>query len=206
MHLKFHWVPVAVILFVSAHGTASAQNIDSAISQLNSSGRIQEAQELLNSTDASVNDKVFFIGSVLKAQRQYAKAIAVFREILARDPCYLNAGRELAHTYLLVGSFGEAEYQFKLLQEIDPLPQMQPVYRRYLQVITKNKPSGVSGTFALVPSSNVNRGSALSEFDDGLGTAKISEDSKAKSGVGLQLGLSGFFRKTLDRQSRLTFN
>lgn len=206
MNLKLCRVVVAVIFVAFSISTASAQNIDSAISRLISAGRIQEAQQLLNASNPGINDKVFFIGRVLKAQRQYAKAIAVFREILARDPGYLNARRELAHTLLLAGEFEVAEFHFKQLQEIDPSPQMQPVYRRYLQVIANNKPYGISGSFALVPSSNVNRGSSLSEFDDGFGTAQISEDSKAKSGIGAQLGLSGYLRKTLDRQSRLTFN
>jgi hypothetical protein len=206
MNLTFCRVLTAIAFMLAAIGPASAQNIDSAISQLISVGKVQEAQQLLNSTDPSINDKVFFIGRVLKAQRQYDKAIAVFREILARDPGYINARRELAHTFLLAGNFEVAEFHFKQLLEIDPSPQMQPVYRRYLQVIANNKPSGISGSFALVPSSNVNRGSSLSEFFDGFGNAQISEESKAKSGLGVQLGLSGYFRKTLDRRSRLTFN
>lgn len=196
---------IAVCLFVSAT-CASAQNLDSDISRLISAGQVEQARDLLNASNPSTNDKVFFIGRVLKAQRQYAKAIAVFREILARDPGYLNARRELAHTLLLAGQFEVAEYHFNQLLEIDPSPQMQPIYRRYLQVIARNKPAGLSGSIALVPSTNVNRGSSLSEFSDGLGTAKISEDSKARSGVGLQLGLSGYFRRTMDRRSRLTFN
>lgn len=206
MNFSIYRVLIAIAFILSAIDSASAQNVDSAISRLISVGKVQEAQKLLNSTNPGVNDKLFFIGRVLKAQRQYAKAIAVFREILARDPGYLNARRELAHTLLLAGQFEVAEFHFEQLQEIDPSPQMQPVYRRYLQVIANNKPYGISGSFAFVPSSNVNRGSSLSEFDDGLGTAQISEDSKAKSGVGIQLGLSGYFRKTLDRRSRLTFN
>lgn len=206
MNLNICRFLTALAMFVSVSSAACAQNLDSAISQLISVGQINEARQLLNTSNPSTNDKVFFIGRVLKAQRRYAEAIAVFREILLRDPGYLNARRELAHTLLLAGQFEVAEFHFKHLLEIDPSPQMQPVYRRYLQVIARNKPSGISGTFALVPSSNVNRGSALSEFDDGLGTAQISEDSKARSGVGIQLGLSGYFRKTLDRQSRLTFN
>ncbi len=205
MNLSFCRVLIAIAVIFYTTGTASAQNIDSAISRLISVGKVQEAQQLLNSTNPSVNDKIFFIGRVLKAQRQYAKAVAVFREILIRDPGYLNARRELAHTLLLAGEFEVAEFHFEKLLEIDSSPQMQPVYRRYLQLIAQNKPFGVSGSFALVPSTNVNRGSSLSEFDDGYGTAQISEDSKAQSGVGVQLGLSGYFRKTLDRKSRLTF-
>lgn len=204
--MNFCRVLIAIAVIFFANGTASAQNIDSAISQLISVGKVKEAQELLNASNPSINDKVFFIGRVLKARREYAKAIAVFREILIREPGYLNARRELAHTLLLARQFEVAEFHFKQLQEVDPSPQMQQVYRRYLQVIANNKPYGISGSFAVVPSTNVNRGTSLSEFEDGFGNAQISEDSKAKSGIGLQLGLSGYFRKILDRKSRLTFN
>lgn len=193
----------AAVLCLSV--AASAQNLDSTLSRLISVGQIDQAGRLLAATNPGPNDKAFFIGRVLKSQRRYAEAAAVFRAILVRDPGYLNARRELAHTLLLAGDLEVAEYHFEQLLETDPSPQMQPVYRRYLRVIADNKPGGVSGSFAMIPSSNVNRGSALSEFEDGFGNATISEDSRAKSGVGVQLGLSGYFRKTLDRRSRLTF-
>ena len=113
---------------------------------------------------------------------------------------------ELAHTFLLAGELDIAEFHFRRLLDVDPEPAMHPVYRRYLAVIARNKPVGISGSMALVPSSNVNRGSSLIEFEDDFGRAVISEDSRAQSGTGLQLGLSGYVRRIIDRDSRLTFN
>ena len=185
---------------------SAAQSLDTILSRLISTGQYPQAQALLEANNPSADDKAFFAGRVLKSQRQYDKAIAVFRAILIRDPGYLNARRELAHTLMLDKQFEVAEYHFEQLLEIDRNPKMQAAYRRFLAVIAQNKPYGVSGMLAFAPSSNVNRGTTYSTFTDEYGNAVISEDSKAKSGIGLQFGVNGYFRKILSPRSRLTFN
>ena len=61
--------------------------------------------------------------------------------------------------------------------------------------IQQNSPSGVSASFAIVPSTNINRGTTNTFVQPGDPTSgTISDSGKETSGVGFQLGVSGFLR------------
>lgn len=167
---------------------AFAQNAESpGISRLISTGQIEAARIVLEAQSPSEADRLFFEGRVLKAQRKFPEAIRVFRQVLQIDPNYINARRELAHTLLLNRDYGPAEYHFDALLQIDQNEQMRDGYRGFLNVIEQNKPVGFSGYFSLLPSTNVNRGTANTVFDTTLGQFVIDPNSQAESGVGVQL-------------------
>ena len=69
-----------------------------------------------------------------------------------------------------------------------------------------NKPVEVSGFASLAPSSNVNRGSSKLIFDTNRGQFVINPESRQKSGVGIQAGISGYVRHAINPSSRLVFN
>jgi tetratricopeptide (TPR) repeat protein len=177
---------------------------DSLISQLISQGQFATAQEVLEAGNPTELDNMFFVARVLKASGRTEDAIALFVEILNRDPNYINARRELAHTLLVAGKYDAAQTQINLLKRIDNNPQMQAGYRQMLGVISQNRPIGISGVFAFLPSSNINKGTSNTVFNTVLGTLVIDENSQPVSGVGLQLGVSGYFRKVIDAQSRIS--
>lgn len=186
---------------------AFAQNAESpGISRLISTGQIEAARIVLEAQSPSEADRLFFEGRVLKAQRKFPEAIRVFRQVLQIDPNYINARRELAHTLLLNRDYGPAEYHFDALLQIDQNEQMRDGYRGFLNVIEQNKPVGFSGYFSLLPSTNVNRGTANTVFDTTLGQFVIDPNSQAESGVGVQLGFSGYFRHLTGPTSRISLN
>lgn len=176
---------------------------DNQISRLISQGKVLEAKAVLESTNPSEADKVFFVARVFKASGRLAKAIEGFRRVIELDPKNINARRELAHTLLLAKDFDGAEAQFKRLNAVDPSAEMRQGYDRFLGVIRQNKPYGFSGHFAVLPSTNINRGTDRSIFDAALGSFVIDPASQSQSGVGVEVGVSGFARQDLGDGQRL---
>lgn len=197
------WLAAALV-FLAAFSAAHARPDDSLISQLISQGQFGTAQAELERGDPTALDKLFFLARVKKATGQTEDAIALFVEILTRDPNYINARRELAHSLLGAGKYEAAKTQLTLLQEIDSNPQMQAGYRQMQGIIDQNRPIGISGVFALLPSSNINKGTGNTEFLTVLGPFVIDPTSQPVSGIGVQLGLSGYFRKVIDDANRLS--
>ena len=162
---------------VSGQG-ASVQN---QIIDLVAAGKIARAEALLEQTNPSALDRAFFRGRVLKANGQFTAAAAVFRGILEDDPNYLDARRELAHTLLLDQKFAAASQQ--------------------------ERPFSIGVRFALLPSTNVNRGTFNTIFDPGNpGIPPSRINSQAESGVGLLLGVSAVHRWALSNNNRLIFD
>ena len=176
------------------------------ISQLINQEKIEAAQPQLEQSNPSDIDRLFFQGQLLKAARNFTQAVDVFREVLRQNQQHLNARRELAHTLLLARQYDVAKFHFDQLLEIDPNETMRGGYRRFLNVIAQNKPADLGGYFALLPSSNINRGTNNTVFDTALGRFVIDPNSRAASSVGVGLGVSGYFRHLLIPKSRLVLN
>ena len=142
----------------------------------------------------------------MKAQRRLPEAIKAFRKVLQIDPNYINARRELAHTLFLNRDYGPAQYHFNVLLQLDQNSSMRDGYHRFLNIIDQNKPIEFNGYFSILPSSNVNRGTTNTVLDTTLGQFVIDPSSKADSGVGAQLGFSGYFRHRNRATSRISLN
>ena len=194
-----------IALFLALAGNAAtARPDDTLISQLISQGQFATAQEVLAQGDPSELDELFFIARVFKATGRAEEAVAALVEILNRDPNYINARRELAHTLLTTGRYDAAQTQLDMLKRVDSNPQMQAGYQQMLSIIAQNRPFGISGVFAFLPSTNINKGTSNTVFDTVLGTLVIDPESRPDSGVGLQLGVSGYFRKVINERSRIS--
>ncbi|MEL6629390.1 MAG: porin family protein, partial [Bacteroidota bacterium] len=188
-------------------GVAFAQSSNEpSISHLISTGQIEAAQAALEAENPAQTDRIFFDGRVLKAKGQFHKAIGKFRDVLRIDPDYIDARRELAHTLLLNRDYGLAQFHFEELLKVDQNDHMRDGYRKFLAVIDQNKPIGFSAYFSVMPSNNVNRGTTNSIFDTNLGRFVIDPNSQAQSGVGVQLGFSGYLRHLTRPTSRLSVN
>ena len=185
---------------------SQAATNDAAISRLINQGALEKARIVLEQGNPSKAERLFFAGRVLKAQGKLEVAINVFRQALQYEAEYINAKRELAHTLMLLERYDTAEQHFQALLSIDQNEHMRDGYRDFLRRIDQNKPIRLSGHFSVLPSTNVNRGTDNTVFDTTLGQFVINPESQEESGVGLQYGLSAYFRHLLDTKSRLSFN
>ena len=198
---------LSLIMGVSIASFGSAETVrDNDISRLLTFGQIDAARAILEASDPSPADRLFFDARLLKSQAKLTAAIALFRQVLQIEPNRMNARRELAHTLLLNRDFGPAEFHFNQLMRIDEDPKMRDGYCRFLAMIQRNKPYGLSGYFSMLPSTNVNRGTAESIFQTSIGEFVIDESSQATSGFGLVVGFSGYARHSVDGDTRVALN
>ena len=192
-----------LLVCVLSVSTVWAQSTDQQISRLINQGRFLDAQELLDGSDPSEVDLLFFSGRILKATLHYSEAVEVFEEILRRRPDHINAKRELAHTLLLAKKYFGAESRFRELLRTDTNEIMRVGYQQFLGVIEQNKRLDVELHFALLPSSNINKGTDNAVFDSSLGEFLIDPSMTTESGLGLQFGAAGFFRHIISSQSKV---
>lgn len=197
----FRIVGVLFLFCAPTLALGDTSSIDQQVSQLIAQGKLEEAKKLHDQTSSSPSDRLFFDGRVLKAAGNYQQAIDTFREILRLDPGYINARRELAHTLLLARQYSASAFHFEDLIKLDQSEVQRKGYRHFLNVIDQNKPFGVSGQFALLPSTNINRGTGNSK-DDGGGN--IGDESRRNSGVGAFASISGFYNRRIGQNAKFT--
>ncbi|KWV91045.1 hypothetical protein AUC45_06920 [Erythrobacter sp. YT30] len=178
---------------------------DAAIVDLIAQGRILQARALFQRAVPSEPDWIFFDGRVAKAKGDFGAAERAFREAIRLRPSHLSARRELAHTLLLAGDLRGAEHHFRTLLRTDPDAEYRRGYIRLLRRIDHLRPFSVTGHFALVSSSNINRGSSESEFVPGVpDVPRFDITSRAEGGTGLEAGIAGRYRVSTSEHGRLT--
>ena len=97
----FRFILVLLIsLSIASFGSAETVR-DNDISRLLTFGQIGAARAILEASDPSPADRLFFDARLLKSQAKLTAAIALFRQVLQIEPNRMNARRELAHTLLL---------------------------------------------------------------------------------------------------------
>ena len=90
--------------------------------------------------------------------------ITLFRQVLQIEPNRMNAQRELVRKLLLNRDFGSAEFHFNQLLRIDETSKMRDGRLRFLAMIRRHKPLGVSGYFPMLPSNKRQSGHCRKRF------------------------------------------
>src|SRR5690606_3330150 len=118
-------------------------------------------------------------------------------------PDFLPARLELAKTLRQQGDTDAAYHHFELLYGSSD-PALKALAQNAMRAIEAERPYGLSVSAALLPSTNINRGSSQSAFDAGGMSFTIDDDSKAQSGVGLSLGGTAYYAFRLDENNAVT--
>lgn len=69
-------------------------------------------------------EDIYLKGLDLTLAKKYDEAVAVYRQLLERDPKYMDAYHSLAMTYLYLGNYDEAIAVEKKALEINPEERM----------------------------------------------------------------------------------
>jgi len=189
------------VFFLLVSSTANSQALDSEISRLISEKKLTEAAILLHSTNPTLLDVAFFDARLQKAAKEYKAAIHGFREILRKDPKYLNARRELAHTLMLDEQYEAAEFNFKTLLRIDEVEEMRNGYLHFLRLIDGYRPIKIDGSIGILPSTNVNSGSENEFFVVG---GNNIPNTQVESGYGIRANIIAEVRKPITNTDRLS--
>lgn len=131
-------------------------------------------------------------GMILLRQGRIDEAARVFRMILAAEPRYLPARRGLTEALARGGDLSAAAWHAERIMATSPDAGERAALAALVASARAGALRGVALRFALLPSSNASRGTAArTVIIDGL-PFEIDEESRARAGVGLSLGVSGW--------------
>jgi len=188
---------IASFAVAASLGTAPVygQSTATGILELVQAGDFDGARAALEATPHTDIDALFLEAQIFTAQGQATEAVKIYRAILAVQPGQIEIRQVLARTLLAMGDFEAAKFHFRELLEKDRRDGFKEQYASVLRQIEQNSPSGVSASLSFVPSTNINRGTTNTFVQPGDPTSgTISESGKETSGIGLQVGVSGFYK------------
>lgn len=138
-------------------------------------------------------DRIFIAALILQKQERHGEAVLVLRRLVNANPSNLIYRQALVVSLLAEETYENAEFQLEQLRRLDPDVVRRENYRRIENKIWETKPSGWSLTFALVPSSNVNRATSNTDAPD-IGGLEGQIDVQGEPGISFDGTLSGYRR------------
>ncbi len=174
------------------------------IEQLIRAGRFDVAENLLASFQPANSVErwraQFMLGVLRKAQGRFDEAIRIFRKLLAAHPEFQRVRLELAHALYSQQEDDSARHHFELVLGSVTNPDLQKTLRGFIDAMDKRKRWNLSGYFSLAPSTNINQGSSARVVRlNGLDFV-LAEQSRKKSGVGVNGGVSAGYRLPLSER------
>ena len=157
-------------------------------------GKPDDAEFLLKGVrpgEGNVDDLDFLHGSIAANRGDWHGAIARFRAMLARNPNLPRVRLDLALAYFQAGEDGNAAYHFRLALGKKDLPAI--VRARALAMldrIRRRKTWSVTGSVALAPDTNINAATSARHVNLLGFPARLSDDARQTSGVGLRANVS----------------
>lgn len=133
-------------------------------------------------------------GIAAKQAGELGAAVRAFRTILRVQPGNIRARRALVDCLMIAGEYEAAEFHLAYLLDKDPNPTATARYYAVQDEIVRKSPLSYSGTFAVLPSTNVNNGVRVSTFTVGGLPLVISDSGLETSGYGVLLGGNASYR------------
>ncbi|MEM5500345.1 surface lipoprotein assembly modifier [Ahrensia kielensis] len=178
------------------------------IQRLMSEGQFSEARKILIKNVAEQPDAALQLahleGLILIKQGKSAEAIKVFRAVLSAEPRFIPSRNILAQVLYRSGSSEAALYHARILVSSLPESDARQFYQAMIAQAGQEKPFGFSGSFAFLPSTNVNRGTDQTTIKLGDLAFDIDDASRKKSGIGLSLSGAAYRKYMLSDRLTLT--
>lgn len=161
-------------------------------------GRLEEAEKLYTLLLRSPKEEIrvealFKLGNMSAEKKDYARAIELYLAILENYPELSRVRLELARVYFWDRDFEKADFNFRLVQGDKSVPpEVNEKIDSFLAAIRRHKNWTLSGTFSIVPDSNLNTASgAQQECIRTVYGMMCRELEDEESGVGIRAGLTG---------------
>lgn len=133
-------------------------------------------------------------GMMFADARRYADAAVAFRALLDEKPEAARARLELARMLAAMGEEASARRALRQAQATGLPPEVSASVNQFARALRSQKPFGGSVGLALAPDSNINRATQARTLDTVIAPLVLSEDARAKSGLGLKVSGEGFAR------------
>lgn len=141
------------------------------------------------------NEARFRLALMLADRRQdHAGAAVLLRQILDEQPDVARVRLELARMQALLGNLGAAARELRAAQAAGLPPEVERLVRFYASTLAAQRPYGASVEIALAPDTNINRATSSDTLETVIGDFELSEDARARSGLGLSTKASAFLR------------
>ncbi|QGN55707.1 surface lipoprotein assembly modifier [Novosphingobium sp. Gsoil 351] len=165
----------------------SADDVLAIAGRLIDVGRHDEAQALLDrlaADRAGGVERDFLDAMIALARKDYKRAEALFRKILADDPSLVRVRLELARTLFLQQDDEDADYHFKLAIAAHPPEAVIANIARFREAIRARRAWRFNLTLGIAPDSNINSATAKEQVDVFGLPFELDPESRARSGIG----------------------
>ncbi|WP_394652611.1 surface lipoprotein assembly modifier [uncultured Sphingomonas sp.] len=147
-------------------------------------------------------------GQLLARQGRRAEAATLYRAILDEEPGAARVRLELAALLAAMGDLRSARRALLQVQASSLPPDVALIVDKYAAALRSNKPFTASLELALAPSTNINRATSATTLDTILAPFDLSDDARARSGLGVkpsgQILLRAPLRASLGLTARLS--
>jgi tetratricopeptide (TPR) repeat protein len=150
---------------------------------------------LAKDPDAQVRAEARFRkGMMLADAKRWREAAITFRALLDEQPNAPRVRLELARVLAAMGDEVGARRQLRQAQAAGLPPEVAVAVGRFDRVLRSRKSWGGTIEVALAPDSNVNRATQARVLDTIIAPLTLSDDARARSGVGAHFAGQGYAR------------
>lgn len=158
-------------------------------------------EALTHDPDPQVRAEGRFRKAMLLAERgDYVRAAATFRALLDEKPDATRVRLELARVLAAMGRDRDAARALRQAQAGPLPPGVSLVVDQFANALRSNQRFGGSLELALAPDSNVNRATSARTLDTIIAPLTLSDDARARSGLGLKASAQLYARWRVNRE------
>lgn len=163
--------------------------------------RLDDAKALLEQVLAVKPDDseaLFLMATIAVEQKDYNRAISLYRRVLAREPNAERVRLDLARAFFLKGDYDNADRQFRFARAGDIDDKVKANVDHFLSAINRLREWTVNFAFGLAPDSNQNAATSANQVNIfGLPFA-LDKGARKQSGVGAAGYVGGEWSPLLD--------
>ena len=206
--MKWTWgAALALVAVPSAPTHASATRVDAVelfrlAEAARAEGRTTDAETMVRALtvdpDAEVRAEARFrLATMLEALGRRQDAAVLLRRLLDEKPDAARVRIELARLLAQMGDESAARRELRQVQTGALPPDVALAVDQFATVLRSRKRLGGSFELALAPDSNINRATSAQVLDTVIAPLQLSDDARARSGLGLRASGQGYARLPL---------
>ena len=156
---------------------------------------------LIQDPDPEIRTEARFrYAKLLAAEAHFTDAAVLLRQILDEKPNAAPVRLELARMLAQMGDMRAAGRELRTAQTAGLPEDVALVVNQFALALRSLRPYGGSIEIGIAPDSNINRATRSETLDTIIAPFELSDDARAKSGVGLQVGAQAYLRQSIGSQ------